>query len=248
MKKKFSFFSYFFEATLFKINQVLVNLRMFWLIFSGKQEEMDLQESLQKILLAEGGESDYDENIPALKAAIMDNIAEFLTELEGRWAWSNLTGLIPNSYSSLFLALPFSHPIPCSFLRKKVLVHYNYLQVVELKLVNASTLAVDILDLFSQVDIAAQALQHIHANEIIMTMGHSKTVQTFLKNAAKNRHFHVIVAECAPFSHVNCSPGSQCNGETIIQEWLLVKVLITNHYQIETFMCIILRKEIAWLL
>lgn len=113
---------------------------------------------------------------------------------------------------------------------------------------NASTLAVDILDLFSQVDIAAQALQHIHANEIIMTMGHSKTVQTFLKNAAKNRHFHVIVAECAPFSHVNCSPGSQCNGETIIQEWLLVKVLITNHYQIETFMCIILRKEIAWLL
>lgn len=54
----------------------------------------------------------------------------------------------------------------------------------------------------SEIDISAQALEHIHANEIIMTMGHSKTVFAFLKTAAKDRVFQVIVAECAPFYHV----------------------------------------------
>jgi len=50
----------------------------------------------------------------------------------------------------------------------------------------------------SVTDISAQALEHIHANEIIMTMGSSKTVFAFLKNAAKDRVFQVIVAEGAP--------------------------------------------------
>jgi translation initiation factor 2B subunit (eIF-2B alpha/beta/delta family) len=54
----------------------------------------------------------------------------------------------------------------------------------------------------SEIDISAQALEHIHANEIIMTIGYSKTVSAFLKSAAKNRVFQVIVAECAPFFHV----------------------------------------------
>lgn len=53
----------------------------------------------------------------------------------------------------------------------------------------------------SEIDIAAQALEHIHANEMIMTIGYSKTVFAFLKAAAKDRSFHVIVAECAPFYH-----------------------------------------------
>lgn len=35
-----------------------------------------------------------------------------------------------------------------------------------------------------------------------MTIGYSKTVSAFLKTAAKNRVFQVIVAECAPFFHV----------------------------------------------
>ena len=53
--------------------------------------------------------------------------------------------------------------------------------------------------------IATQALQHIHANEIIMTMGKSRTVEAFLKKAAKERKFQVVVAECAP----------SCNGHEL---------------------------------
>jgi len=48
-------------------------------------------------------------------------------------------------------------------------------------------------------EISKQALEHIHANEIIMTIGRSRTVEKFLKYAAaRNRKFQVIVAECAP--------------------------------------------------
>ena len=46
--------------------------------------------------------------------------------------------------------------------------------------------------------IAKQAEHHIHANEVILTMGDSKTVNEFLKAAAKRRRFEVIVAETAP--------------------------------------------------
>ncbi|XP_061467751.1 translation initiation factor eIF-2B subunit beta isoform X2 [Rhineura floridana] len=48
-------------------------------------------------------------------------------------------------------------------------------------------------------NIAMQALEHIHSNEVIMTIGYSRTVEAFLKEAARKRKFHVIVAECAPF-------------------------------------------------
>uniref|UniRef100_A0A096NRB9 Translation initiation factor eIF2B subunit beta n=1 Tax=Papio anubis TaxID=9555 RepID=A0A096NRB9_PAPAN len=48
-------------------------------------------------------------------------------------------------------------------------------------------------------NIAAQALEHIHSNEVIMTIGFSRTVEAFLQEAARKRKFHVIVAECAPF-------------------------------------------------
>ncbi|XP_053783803.1 translation initiation factor eIF2B subunit beta isoform X3 [Desmodus rotundus] len=48
-------------------------------------------------------------------------------------------------------------------------------------------------------NIAAQALEHIHSNEVIMTIGFSRTVEAFLREAARKRKFHVIVAECAPF-------------------------------------------------
>uniref|UniRef100_H3BG55 Translation initiation factor eIF2B subunit beta n=1 Tax=Latimeria chalumnae TaxID=7897 RepID=H3BG55_LATCH len=48
-------------------------------------------------------------------------------------------------------------------------------------------------------NIAMQALEHIHSNEVIMTIGRSRTVEAFLKNANYKRKFHVIVAECAPF-------------------------------------------------
>ena len=47
-------------------------------------------------------------------------------------------------------------------------------------------------------NIAIQALEHIHADEVIMTVGRSRTVEAFLCHAAKTRPFHVIVAESAP--------------------------------------------------
>jgi len=50
-------------------------------------------------------------------------------------------------------------------------------------------------------NIAAQALEHIHASEVILTAGKSRTVEAFLKRAAKRRKFQVIVVECAPFFH-----------------------------------------------
>jgi len=48
------------------------------------------------------------------------------------------------------------------------------------------------------INIADQAIEHIHANEVIMTYGTSKTVVEFFKAAARKRHFEVIIAECAP--------------------------------------------------
>lgn len=47
-------------------------------------------------------------------------------------------------------------------------------------------------------NISDQALEHIHANEVIMTHGKSRTVEAFLKAAARKRKFKVIVAETAP--------------------------------------------------
>ncbi|CAO3664168.1 unnamed protein product [Umbelopsis vinacea] len=46
--------------------------------------------------------------------------------------------------------------------------------------------------------IADQALEHIHANEVIMTIGYSRTVKDFLTKAAQKRSFQVIVAETSP--------------------------------------------------
>lgn len=48
-----------------------------------------------------------------------------------------------------------------------------------------------------------QALEHIHANEIIMTIGNSKLVEKFFKEAAASRAFEVIVAEGGPFLKVS---------------------------------------------
>lgn len=55
---------------------------------------------------------------------------------------------------------------------------------------------------FSNEDIAKQALEHIHSNEIILTVGKSSEVEMFLKEAAKDRTFEVFITECAPLNHV----------------------------------------------
>lgn len=48
-------------------------------------------------------------------------------------------------------------------------------------------------------NITEQASEHIHSNEIIMTIGRSKLVEEFFKKAADSRAFEVIVAEGGPF-------------------------------------------------
>lgn len=49
-------------------------------------------------------------------------------------------------------------------------------------------------------NLSQQAPAHIHANEIILTLGYSYTVEQFFKYAAnKRRQFHVFILEHAPF-------------------------------------------------
>lgn len=48
-------------------------------------------------------------------------------------------------------------------------------------------------------NITQQASEHIHSNEIIMTIGRSTLVEEFFKTAARTRAFEVIVAEGGPF-------------------------------------------------
>jgi translation initiation factor eIF-2B subunit beta len=61
----------------------------------------------------------------------------------------------------------------------------------------------EIIDELDQADdrIAAQALEHIHSNEVILTHSSSRSVQKFLLEAAKKRKFTVIVAESYPNDH-----------------------------------------------
>ncbi|KAF4324275.1 hypothetical protein BBO99_00000213 [Phytophthora kernoviae] len=48
------------------------------------------------------------------------------------------------------------------------------------------------------VNIADQAMEYIHTDEVILTFGLSLSVEAFLKMAAKKRQFKVIVVESAP--------------------------------------------------
>ncbi|KAF8965296.1 hypothetical protein BDZ97DRAFT_1918434 [Flammula alnicola] len=66
----------------------------------------------------------------------------------------------------------------------------------------------DVLDELETVydNISKNAKDHIHSDEIILTLGMSKTVEQFLKSAAHARNYSVIVAETAP-SFVQPSPS-----------------------------------------
>ena len=63
----------------------------------------------------------------------------------------------------------------------------------------------ELLDELDVVDdqIAASALEHIHANEIILTHTSSQTVQKFLLSAARKRKFTVVHAEAFPNDHTD---------------------------------------------
>lgn len=51
----------------------------------------------------------------------------------------------------------------------------------------------------SSENISVQAEEHIHSSEVILTLGHSKSVENFLRRAVKKRQFlTIIIAECAP--------------------------------------------------
>ncbi|KAF8637339.1 hypothetical protein AX17_002840 [Amanita inopinata Kibby_2008] len=58
----------------------------------------------------------------------------------------------------------------------------------------------DVLDELETVydNVSKNARDHIHSDEIILTLGYSKTVEAFLKSAAHHRRFTAIVAETAP--------------------------------------------------
>lgn len=60
-----------------------------------------------------------------------------------------------------------------------------------------------IQDVFDELEtvydnLSKNAKDHIHSDEIILTIGHSKTVEEFLKSAAHYRSYTVIVAETGP--------------------------------------------------
>lgn len=55
------------------------------------------------------------------------------------------------------------------------------------------------MELETSIDnIAQQAQEHIHSNEIILTLGMSHVVESFLRKAAAHRKFDVIVVDCGP--------------------------------------------------
>jgi translation initiation factor eIF-2B subunit beta len=66
--------------------------------------------------------------------------------------------------------------------------------------------------------LAQQSLEHIHSNEIIMTIGRSKAVEKFLLSAAKKRQFQVIVAEGSPAfgGHQLCKSLASAGVETLL--------------------------------
>jgi len=76
----------------------------------------------------------------------------------------------------------------------------------------------EIIDELDQADdrIAAQALEHIHSNEVILTHSSSRSVQKFLLEAAKKRKFTVVVAESYPNDHeaTHTSVTRSINSET----------------------------------
>lgn len=73
---------------------------------------------------------------------------------------------------------------PCLGLKEAILDH---LQEIEFELEISSEY------------ICAQAEQHIHSSEVILTLGHSRNVEHFLKRAIRERkQLTIIIAECAP--------------------------------------------------
>ncbi|KAK5116717.1 hypothetical protein LTR62_007391 [Meristemomyces frigidus] len=74
----------------------------------------------------------------------------------------------------------------------------------------------ELIDELETVDtqISESALDHVHANEIILTHGTSQTVQKFLLTAARKRKFTVFIAEDYPNNH-STTHATIVNGATV---------------------------------
>eukprot|EP00793_Prasinoderma_coloniale_P006476 PRCOL_00001306-RA len=68
---------------------------------------------------------------------------------------------------------------------------------LKLRVIEAVNEMIDELDGVPQ-QIAEQALEHIHTDEVILTLGYSRATSLFLRAAGKKRDFQVVVAEGAP--------------------------------------------------
>ena len=80
----------------------------------------------------------------------------------------------------------------------------------------------------SSSNIASQALEHIHSNEIILTMGHSIDVEAFLKQAGRVRKFQVIVLETCPSfkgQEMACSLSESGIDTTVINDSAVFAVM-----------------------
>ncbi|KAK3917362.1 Translation initiation factor eIF-2B subunit beta [Frankliniella fusca] len=96
------------------------------------------------------------------------------------------------------------------------------------------------MELETSIDnIAQQAQEHIHSNEIILTLGMSHVVESFLRKAAAHRKFAVIVVTCGPMrkgQELAVSLGKSKINTTVIEEravWAIMsrvnKVIIGTH-------------------
>merc|ERR1719508_621527 len=81
-------------------------------------------------------------------------------------------------------------------------------------------------------EISKQAIEHIHANEIILTIWRSRTVEKFLKYAAKTRKFEVIVAEAAPGFSGHQMASILADGGMVAISGSRTVALATKHYSV----------------
>eukprot|EP00160_Parvularia_atlantis_P005495 Unigene14735_Nuclearia_a/m.44308 Unigene14735_Nuclearia_a/g.44308 ORF Unigene14735_Nuclearia_a/g.44308 Unigene14735_Nuclearia_a/m.44308 type:complete len:368 (+) Unigene14735_Nuclearia_a:3-1106(+) len=134
--------------------------------------ELSIGNSVRRVLKVVREEASSEEGGPAPSADI--NRAGMLP-LSSQTSMYNVLALSPQT-----AALPKAH----SDLKAAVVEAVN--QMLD-----------ELETLYSSV--SAQALEYIHTNEVILTLGTSRTVNEFFKAAARKRKFQVIVAETAPW-------------------------------------------------
>lgn len=128
------------------------------------------------------------------------------------WSAQNSPGLsAPNSPSKLFSTLPSSFDKPAlsriaTSTSGQLSPHVTTMLEEDFskKAHNLKPVFIEaIQELIDEVEmtqrsVGEQSLDHIHSGEFILTVGKSRTVEAFLKNASRKRKFTVIVAETAP--------------------------------------------------